>query len=108
MVARNRVVSGTTDNAPFQNGAACPSQIHGNVTLTDKKTTPNTYLKHALEVPLDGIGDDDGLCESSETCIYSPNFGAYQGEGDYTTLTCVFQDGTIVGVKMHAYPLNGG
>jgi hypothetical protein len=36
------------------------------------------------------IGDDDGLCESNEACVYSPYFGAYQGEGEL--IACDFQD----------------
>jgi hypothetical protein len=56
----------------------------------------------------DEIGDDDGLCESNEACIYSPNFGVYQGHGDYLVGgTCTFQNGTVTGVQMYAYPNNG-
>ena len=60
----------------------------------------------------DGIGDDDGLCESNERCVYSPNFGAYQGEGDPEAGgRCAFQDSVsgsgVVGVWVYAYPVNG-
>ena len=68
----------------------------------------NRFVVHATEAIMDGIGDDDGLCESHETCIYAPNVGAYQGEGDYLTRSCVFQDGAVTDVTMHAYPINGG
>ena len=60
---------------------------------------------------MDGVGDDDGLCESAEVCIYAPNVGAYQGEGDYLTRQCQFVGGGaigIAGVTMQAYPVNGG
>ena len=67
----------------------------------------NTYLLNALEIYGDGIGDDDGLCETDEACIYGPNIGAYQGEGSYTSTTCTFTDGTITGVTMYAYETNG-
>jgi hypothetical protein len=54
---------------------------------------------------LDGVGDDDGLCESGEACLYTPNFGAYQGHGSLET--CTFTGGTITGVTMYGYSTNG-
>lgn len=85
----------------------CPSEVHGNKALTNQHTVVNTYLQHAFEIIGDEIGNDNGLCESSESCIYSPNPGAYQGHGDYRSKTCAFQNGTISNVKMYAYPNNG-
>ncbi len=65
----------------------------------------NTYLINAIEIFEDSVGDDDGLCESNEDCIYSPNYGAYQGEGDYLSGgTCNFSDGSVSTVNMYAYP----
>ncbi len=107
-VLRDTTVAVTSANAPFVNGAACPAHLHGNVVITDQQTSPNTFLIHATELIEDDIGDDDGLCESNEACVYAPNFGVYQGEGDYTTRTCTFQNGTVTGVTMYAYPTNGG
>lgn len=85
----------------------CPSQVSGSDTITDQRTSAQTFLRNAIEITGDVIGDDDGLCESSEACIYTPNLGAYQGHGDFTTRTCTFQDGTVTGVTMYAYPQNG-
>ena len=34
----------------------------------------------ASEVLFDGLGDEDGLCESGEACTLDPNLGAHQGE----------------------------
>jgi len=61
---------------------------------------------NASELLFDGTGDDDALCESGEACVYSPNFGAYQGEGALTA-PCTFLDGTVRGVSMRAYSRNG-
>ena len=99
----------TTANSAFPALATnpCPAEVHGNVTATDQATTPHTYLLNAMEILGDEIGNDNGLCESNEACIYAPNIGAYQGEGDYTTKSCVFQNGTVTGVQMYAYPING-
>src|SRR5690606_24214014 len=72
-----------------------------------------TWLKAATELFDDGIGDDDGLCESNEACLYAPNFGAYQGHGiawgqtDFPTCEFDANDGPITGVTMAGYPSNG-
>lgn len=108
-LVRNRSNDGLNPNTAFTAGATCPAAVHGNKALTDQQTAANTFLINATEIINDGVGDDDGLCESGEECIYSPNFGAYQGEGDYKAAgTCLFQDGTVKAVKMYAYPTNGG
>ena len=119
--------NGVTQNPGFVNGASCPANVDGNKTITDNVKAENidasggdkdgicergeacftnTYLMNAIEVVGDYIGDDDGLCESNESCIYAPNYGVYQGTGDYTAQTCVFSDGTVSGVTMYAYSSN--
>lgn len=74
-------------------------------------SVPQRFLANALEILSDDVGDDDSLCESGERCIFSPNIGAYQGEGDFEAHTCVFQSGPpstgIADVEMHFYPING-
>jgi hypothetical protein len=107
-VLRNKSGDGLSNNDAFVASSTCPSAVHGNKALTDQQTTPNTFLVNATEIMQDEIGDDDGLCESNEACIYSPNFGVYQGHGDYLVGgTCTFQNGTVTGVQMYAYPNNG-
>ncbi len=104
---RNRSGDGSTPNAPFVAGSACPSAVNGNRVITDQQLPPHTFLINALEILDDVDGNDNGLCETGEACIYSPNFGAYQGEGDYLAGgTCLFQDGVVTGVSMYAYPTN--
>ena len=118
-------------------GAPCPAAVHGNYILDDQQHRAyypginaievigdglgnddgiceigeecfNRFLVNAVEILGDRVGDDDGLCESGERCIYSPSFGAYQGEGDYLSAgTCLFSDGMVRGVMMYAYPQNG-
>jgi hypothetical protein len=127
-VVRGTSGDGSTQNGAFVAGAACPAEVAGNVTLTSQPGCSNasyatqescqslglgiwypaqTYLKAAVELTADGVGDDDGLCESSEACLYAPNFGAYQGHGALGT--CVFaSDGdAISGVTMYGYASNG-
>lgn len=91
----------------FVPGGLCPASVSGSTAkvLTDQQSPPNTFLIHAIERVLDGAGDDDGLCESDEVCIYAPNLGAYQGEGELAS--CIFSDGVVTSVSMLGYTING-
>jgi hypothetical protein len=94
-------------NEPFTGASNCPAAVDGSYTVTDQQG--HTFLANAIEVVGDGLGNENGLCESGETCIYAPNFGSYQGQGDFTGETpCIFHDGSAVkGVTMYAFPTNG-
>lgn len=110
-MAFNNTHNVLTKNDPFVAGAVCPLAVAGSVytTYTNTNTaTTYTFLTNAVEIIGDGIGNDNVLCESGESCLYTPNFGSYQGEGDYLKQgTCDFQNGTISNVKLYAYPTNG-
>lgn len=114
-VALNRTGDGSSPNAAFVPDAACPPEVHGDEIAVDLSAGPNTYLLAALEIMGDRTGDDDGLCESNEACLYAPNFGAYQGHGSteraYLDHSCIFQDDggstAVTGVRMYAHPSNG-
>ncbi len=107
----NRSGDGTSDNAAFVADVACPSAVDGNATATDQQTSANTYLLNAIEIVdpeaegYSSTGDHDGLCESNESCLYAPNFGAYQGQGNL--ISCTFSDGTVSGITMYGYDENG-
>ena len=104
---QNNTLNYSSLNSAFTPGLSCPDAVHGNQVITDHQTNPNTFLFSAIEILFDNQGDDDGLCESNEACIYSPNFGAYQGFGDYLANgSCLFLDGVVSGVTMYAYPNN--
>jgi hypothetical protein len=93
------------------NGQTCPLAVHGDMVATTYIDNTNSkFLINAQEIIDDAIGDNDGLCESFEACIYSPNFGVYQGSGDYKTVKCNFQDSAgsgVTNVEIYAYPNNG-
>jgi parallel beta-helix repeat protein len=80
----------------------------GNDTITqtwsDASTT--TFLRHAVEISGDGIGNDNGLCESGETCVYTPNIGSYQGHGNLVSAG-TFSNGTLTGITLMTYATNG-
>ena len=66
------------------------------ITHTWSDATVTTFLKNAVEIPADGIGNDNSLCESGETCLFTPNIGSYQGSGALVSAGA-FTDGTLAG-----------
>ncbi|MFC1611695.1 NosD domain-containing protein [Myxococcota bacterium] len=75
----------------FQEDLTCPAGIHGDVSLVDRQSNPNTFLVHAQEE----TGDGDGLCETRELCRFSPHVGAYQLLDQDLGRNCTFQDGLV-------------
>lgn len=104
-VVRNNSYDGSASNGAFAIGSPCPNAVNGSQTVT---MAGKTFLRNADEVVLDVIGNNDGLCESNEVCVYAPNFGSYQGSGDpFVGGTCNFANGTVTGVTMFGFPVNG-
>lgn len=66
----------------------------------------SNFLRNAVERLNDFNGNENGLCENNEICIYTPNIGAYQGHGEYISAG-VFSDGIISGVTLLKRELNG-
>jgi hypothetical protein len=64
------------------------------------------FLINAIEIPLDGIGNDNNLCEIAETCLYSPNISSYQGHGNLVSAGA-FVNGTLTGITLMKYETNG-
>jgi hypothetical protein len=50
----------------------------------------NPFSPDATEIIGDLIGDDDGLCEEGETCLYAKNIGGVQGAFDGVPRVCHF------------------
>jgi hypothetical protein len=73
-------------------------------TWSDASTV--TILRNAVEILEDGLGNENGLCESGETCLYTPNIGSYQGHGNLVSAGA-FTDGAIAGVRLLEYETNG-
>jgi parallel beta-helix repeat protein len=103
-ILRNTSSNGMGPNSEFLANTVCPGAAHGDVVLSDDQG--RTFLVNAQELIGDGPGDDDGLCESDEACLYSPNFGAYQGEGELLG-PCLFENGAVDGVTLYAQSVNG-
>ena len=64
-------------------------------------------LRNAVERMLDGIGNENLLCESGETCVFTPNIGAYQGHGELVPLSTIGAGGTIENVTLLRNEFNG-
>lgn len=75
------------------------SDPDGTASSGDERCV-QTFLKDAVEVMGDWVGNDNGLCESHETCIHSPNIGAYQGHGELVEVGTLGDTGTIVDVRL--------
>jgi hypothetical protein len=123
----NACPSGTIVDTHTWSGSAANQTYCDNNYLGSKlsgSTCVTTFLRNAVEIFADGVGNDNGICESNEDCMYTPNIGAYQGHSnDATSLfklipasqssstTNVCQDigtgGTIQNVKLYKFETNG-
>lgn len=95
----------STDTALVNSISALPT---GDDTLTHTWSGggSSTFLRNAAEIQGDGIGNDDTLCETDETCLYTPNMGSYQGHGNLINAGS-FTDGAISNVTLMKYETNG-
>lgn len=100
-------------NGGFNDTNACTDTLNIEVRYTDPTSSVSTkyFIANAAEVNTDLIGNNNGLCESNETCVLSPNLGSYQGHfagGSENYKSCNFNSSTnVLNVKILAYPLNG-
>jgi len=86
--------------------AACTALVPGSefIAVDDCRTT---FLRNAVEISDTG-GNDNGLCETDETCLYTPNIGSYQGHGTLISAgTFTAGDSTITGVTLMEHSING-
>lgn len=90
-----------TGDTVIRNVLSLPTGAN-TLTHTWSDATITTFLRNAVEL----TGNNNGLCESSETCLYTPNIGAYQGHGSLISAG-TFTDGTITGVTLMKYESNG-
>ena len=55
------------------------------------------------------IGDDDGLCETDEHCLFTPNISSYQGHGALISAGAFTDGGAggLTGITLWKYENNG-
>ncbi len=85
------------------NGAACPLPLADTEYFIYQSSPTSKFFKNALEILDDGVGNDDGLCESGEHCYYTRNIGAFQGEGLLSKECSQTGYTNIPNVTMHGY-----
>ncbi len=87
-------------NADASACAAIPGAVFGT-------SCTSTYLPHAFERMGDGIGNDNSLCESNETCVIAQNIASYQGFGT-GAVTTIGAGGTVELITLVAPANNDG
>ncbi len=84
----------------------CPPSVNGNKTITSLFILEIIFLEHAIEIMDDHIGNENGFCESFESCYFTPNIGFDQNENG-AKHSCIFTDGTgsngVTNVKMYGF-----
>ncbi|MEM6732649.1 MAG: hypothetical protein AAF658_13910, partial [Myxococcota bacterium] len=95
-VLRNRALfDGDVQTLPEPSLDACPSALR--VRYADLQTATNQFFGLADEILFDERGDEDGLCESGESCWLSPNIGAFQGPSPETPeFYCELPESTLL------------
>ena len=86
--------------------AGCNTLVAGSVWNPASGICQTIFLRNATEILGDSIGNDNGLCESNETCLYTPNIGSYQGHGTLISAGA-FKNGVLTGVTLLMYSTNG-
>ncbi|MCP4598944.1 MAG: S8 family serine peptidase [Proteobacteria bacterium] len=65
------------------------------------------FLRDTVEVLGDFIGNENGLCESDETCLSTPNIGSYQGHGNLEVAGTIGEGATLERISLLQYATNG-
>jgi hypothetical protein len=79
-VGASRLLTHTWATSPSPYSQAACDTIHRGSVATGNACV-SVFLAGAIELEGDGVGNDDGLCESGERCVLAPNIGSYQGHG---------------------------
>ena len=93
-------------STPPGSSSACDAIVPGSKYSLVGDYCFTNYLRGAVEIADDGVGNDNALCESGETCLYTPNIGDYQGSGNLISAG-TFTNGTVTGVTLLKYESNG-
>jgi parallel beta-helix repeat protein len=98
---------GGGDDVPVLLDAVTPPTGNDAVTHNWAGGGSVTLLLNAVEQRDAATGDNDGLCESGETCLYTPNIGAYQGHGALQSAGSIGSGGTVENIQLVEYAGNG-
>jgi len=109
----NTIINALRDGETVSQNAL-PSTMLNHVFFdgTDAGIT-TSYLKNAVEPFGDNSGNDNGLCEAGEKCLFTVNTGHYQGQGQLeivedTDKVWSSDPPTADDITLERYPQNGG
>ncbi|MBT3222336.1 MAG: hypothetical protein HN348_24955 [Proteobacteria bacterium] len=111
-VLRSRFPQPTADDVLDHEWGECtdPKQTYplgcAAVGETWGVASTTAFLRYSRELMLDERGDDDGLCEEDEACLFTPNLGSYQGHGELEYVGNLGA-GLVSGVDLYQYLENG-
>ena len=91
---------------PPTSQAECDSTVAGSRYVPGLAACRSTILQRALELSGDGIGNDDLVCSTGETCAFGPNIGSYQGHGGSLSLGTIAA-GALSNVRLVRAVTNG-
>lgn len=88
-------------NGIFSANLTCPEITRGSNSQSSSQIY--THLQGVAEYMLDGVGNEDGLCESDELCYFLPDVGISPNDPDTYVNTCVYEPngGSITNVKIY-------
>jgi hypothetical protein len=86
----------------MNNGQACPAALNGATEYLTYALT-REFLIAAIEIAEDRVGNDNGICESGESCIYARSIGVDQGSGS-ANQTCSYSgSANLAGITIYGY-----
>jgi hypothetical protein len=103
-VPANSTYDGVNTGTKFISNGPCPSDANRSTS----GSIYSFYLQDAVEASsFPNEGNGNGVCESWETCVYTPNFGVYQGHGEGATCLYDSTAASITNVTMRGFTENG-
>lgn len=92
------------DHAWVAADAAACGVIRGAVWADGASTCVSRVLRHAVQAAAGALGN--GLCEAGDTCLHTPDLGAYQGHGALEVVAGPTV-GAVPGVTLLRHATNG-
>lgn len=98
---------------PLRLVLACPAAaVSADIVIHNWATAPSTpvsFVRHAYEADTDNRLDLPFCLDDGEECVYTPNFGAYQGHGVLIDSGCadIGAGGFVQNVDLLEYDTNG-
>jgi parallel beta-helix repeat protein len=88
--------------------AGCDAMVQGSVWNASDSVCETTFLKNAAEIQNDGLGNENTLCETDETCLFMPNIASYQGHGALISVGTIGSSLTILeNITLMRHTTNG-